>query len=66
MNPGAFLVPSDLYLVLGDQDFRGAVAEGGECGHVCVFLVMIVIVVVVSAYFPDTDFVVLMRAEKFV
>ena len=63
MNPRAFLVPSDLDLVLGDQDFRGAIAEGGERGHVCVFLVVVVVVV---AYFPDADFVVLVRAEEFV
>lgn len=69
MNPRALLVPSDLDMVLRDQNLRGAVSEGGECGHVRAFfmvLIMFLVTFVAAADFPDADFVVLVGAEEFV
>jgi len=68
MNPRALLVPADLDMVLRDQNLGGAVSQGGECGHVRVFSMVVVIMVVVTAVadFPDADFVVLVGAEEFV
>lgn len=62
VNPGALLVPPNLNVVLGEQDFGDAVAERGESGHACEPL----LVVVVGGDSPDADFVVLVCGEELV
>lgn len=58
-------------MVLRNQNLRGAVSQGRQCGHVRVFLMVVNFVVVFTvvvgvADFPDADFVVLVGAEEFV
>lgn len=68
MDPRAFLVASDLDVVIWVQYFRGSVAKRGERGDMCVFFLVVFVVVtaVTAADFPYTDFVVLVCAEEFV
>lgn len=62
VNPGALLVPPNLNVILRDQDFGHAVAERGESGHTCEFL----LVVVLGCDSPDADFVVLVCGKELV
>lgn len=61
MDPCAFFVPPDCDVVLWDQHLGGTVTECWECGQVGVVLLLVFVVV---GDFPNTDFVVLVSAEK--